>query len=581
MKRKRSEFDQFLHKGIARLKLGEHKEAIEDFSKAIELGGKNVKAYINRGGARFELGEHKEAIEDFSKAIELDGKNVRAYINRGGARFELGEHKEAIEDFSKAIELDGKNVEAYINRGGARFELGEHKEAIEDFSKAIELDGKNVEAYIDRGGAKFKVGERKEAIEDFSKAIELDGKNVRVYINRGVVKFELGEHKEAIEDFSKAIELDGKNVRAYIFRGGVRFELGKHKEAIEDFSKAIELNERLIKTNFPCFLIHSLKEIRQKDYINLFLKLYFEIDSFKRKNCIVKDETIYHYTGTDTLKKLIKGNKQLRLYSSIGMNDSNEGKHFLGWLKKEFSKKTYEDIIKNMQHENNFKTYTYVLSFVGEGERQKDNLIHWRSYGKSEGIDCNGVNLGFNKNDFNSDLDAYKISYVNSQVHSKTSQNLGTEGKINKNPNEYKKENFVLMKVIYLKEDSKYEKDLQPIKESIEEICTKFLKTEDLYYKKTKELLSVCLDEIRFLIKDESYESENEVRLIYREYGNNMSKCDEELRIPRLYVEYPEKGIPKSIMLGPKIEKRDQWREYLQYHYKSDIKVEYSKIKFN
>jgi tetratricopeptide (TPR) repeat protein len=60
--------------------------------------------YFNRGYAHTKKGEHNEAIEDYTKSIELNPRPA-AYNNRGLAYKGLGQYEEAIQDFNQAIDL--------------------------------------------------------------------------------------------------------------------------------------------------------------------------------------------------------------------------------------------------------------------------------------------------------------------------------------------------------------------------------------------------------------------------------------------------------------------------------------------
>ncbi|NJL42541.1 MAG: tetratricopeptide repeat protein [Pseudanabaena sp. SU_2_4] len=62
-------------------------------------------AYLNRGISRLTLGDLKDAIEDFTKAIELKPDNAQAYTGRGRARVALSDKQGAIEDFQKSASL--------------------------------------------------------------------------------------------------------------------------------------------------------------------------------------------------------------------------------------------------------------------------------------------------------------------------------------------------------------------------------------------------------------------------------------------------------------------------------------------
>ena len=59
-----------------------------------------AKEYFEKGLEAGNNGNHKAAIEYFSKAIELEPKYAEAYFNRGNAKFKLSNYTGAIEDFS-------------------------------------------------------------------------------------------------------------------------------------------------------------------------------------------------------------------------------------------------------------------------------------------------------------------------------------------------------------------------------------------------------------------------------------------------------------------------------------------------
>ena len=69
------------------------------------------KNWLSRGLAKFRLGQYEEALEDCSQALELDPKNASAYVIRGEAKGRLGQHKEALADVKKALEFGASGAE--------------------------------------------------------------------------------------------------------------------------------------------------------------------------------------------------------------------------------------------------------------------------------------------------------------------------------------------------------------------------------------------------------------------------------------------------------------------------------------
>jgi tetratricopeptide (TPR) repeat protein len=175
---------EWFEKGYAYNISGDYGNAINAFTKAIELDQKYANAYVNRGFAHYKLGNYRQAIENYDNAIELNPKYGIAYYNRSVAYKELSNYRQAIEDLSKDIELEPKYANAYNNRGIAYYRLGNYRQAIENYDKAIELDPKYANAYYSRGAAYYKIGNREQCFEDLKTAARLGDKNAQDYLKR-------------------------------------------------------------------------------------------------------------------------------------------------------------------------------------------------------------------------------------------------------------------------------------------------------------------------------------------------------------------------------------------------------------
>jgi len=256
-----------------------------DFKKVIDICNEALKVepnfvvFYTRGYAYAELNKYEQAIEDFSKAIELNPALAVAYYDRGNAYADLNKYERAIKDYEKAIELNPDFAEAYNNRGNAYMELNKYEQAIKDYDKAIELNPNEAVAYYNRGVAYANLNEHERAIEDFSKAIELNPDFAEAYNNRGVAYAELNKYEQAIEDFSKAIELNPALAKAYSNRGIAYSEIHRYEESARDLKKAGILflhsgrGEDAVKAFSICFKLWDKIENDDIVYCGLALSL--------------------------------------------------------------------------------------------------------------------------------------------------------------------------------------------------------------------------------------------------------------------------------------------------------------------
>jgi len=87
--------------------------------------------------------KYQEALDMYTKAIELDGGNPVFYCNRAASHSKMNNHHFAIEDCQRAIDMDSSYSKAYGRMGLANSSLEKHKEAVENFKRALELEPDN------------------------------------------------------------------------------------------------------------------------------------------------------------------------------------------------------------------------------------------------------------------------------------------------------------------------------------------------------------------------------------------------------------------------------------------------------
>lgn len=138
--------EDWFTQGVSFSKSGRYDQAIQAFSKAIEINPRNTSAYINRGLSWYHKGDYNQAIADYTKALEINPYHADAYNNLAWALaicpdYRLRNGAKAVEVAQKAVELNPE-ADTLDTLAAAYAEAGKFKEAIAIQKIVIALKGK-------------------------------------------------------------------------------------------------------------------------------------------------------------------------------------------------------------------------------------------------------------------------------------------------------------------------------------------------------------------------------------------------------------------------------------------------------
>ena len=148
-------------------------QAIEGYSKAIELRPFFADAYVGLGDAKAAKSDVDGAIAAYQKALVYNPVNPRVHMSLGKIYYgEKGLYYEAVTAYKRAIDLDGQSVDARMGLGEVYEEKGLYKEAIEEYRRVIEIDTKHTGAMYNLALVYEKV-DPKAAIAQWERYIEV------------------------------------------------------------------------------------------------------------------------------------------------------------------------------------------------------------------------------------------------------------------------------------------------------------------------------------------------------------------------------------------------------------------------
>ena len=102
-----------------------------------------AKEWKDKGNLLVQEQKFAEALECYSKAIELDFNDPILYSNRSLMHSNLNEFDLALIDADKAIEINPNYSKAYLRRGKALEGLGRIDEALNTYHSGLEKDNNN------------------------------------------------------------------------------------------------------------------------------------------------------------------------------------------------------------------------------------------------------------------------------------------------------------------------------------------------------------------------------------------------------------------------------------------------------
>jgi tetratricopeptide (TPR) repeat protein len=158
--------DAYLRRGVCWYYKDEFNLAQSDFEDAAGVNFNDPRPLTWKGMALVRQGLVRDAINAYSQALRYDNHNVLAHVNRGLAYLSLQDYDKATADFDQAIRNAPKDAANYFRRGQAQGGAGNWQAAVKSYSEAIRLNPQYAEAYRNRSSAYQQLGDSARAQAD-------------------------------------------------------------------------------------------------------------------------------------------------------------------------------------------------------------------------------------------------------------------------------------------------------------------------------------------------------------------------------------------------------------------------------
>jgi len=203
-------------RGTALQRKGDLKAAIEDYSRAIQIGPPLAAYYRARANAYRKLKQPERAERDEKTATAIPPQSASDYFYLGESYRLAADYEKAIREYSAAIQIDSRALRAYFGRAYCHQKLGNNEMAIPDYAVVIALRPQYAQAYSNLGEAYRRLGRYQEAFKNIQCALTIKPDLRFGYFNLALVEHALGQTEQAEKHYREAMQLSPRDADIYI-----------------------------------------------------------------------------------------------------------------------------------------------------------------------------------------------------------------------------------------------------------------------------------------------------------------------------------------------------------------------------
>lgn len=195
--------------GLARIAIQEKDldSALQHLESAEQRNQNYVHIFSTRGKIFLEQGKKQEAVDMFTKAIDMSPLNPMRYDDAATVLFELRMYQESIKLLSVAIknELSFPKLHHYLSQ--AFYAEKDFKSAIRHIRSALNQEPENI-TYLNQLGISYKESEQYEdATKVYNSIIKLDPENKAALYNKSILLHTMDKIEESIKILNRIIKL--------------------------------------------------------------------------------------------------------------------------------------------------------------------------------------------------------------------------------------------------------------------------------------------------------------------------------------------------------------------------------------
>ena len=327
--------EYYMIRGIILSNLQKYREAIEEYTKAINGEQDLEEIYSNIAFEYENLEQYDKAIEYLNKVLDINRDNEAA-INEIGICFEMNNNSdESIKYFNRFIDQHPYSRAAWFNLAIAHNSMGKNKKAINAYEFSLAIDPKQANALFNIANIYAGMEQHQKAIDYYQETIDLEEADAITYYYMGESYEKQHLFDEALKAYGKSYDLNNEFHEAQLGTSRCHFIIGDEEKAFIAINKVVDLNEP-----FPLFWSIRLLKLEELGFSKLAYNAIFKlIKKYPHEPiylAILASLTSHHDISKaidilqDTLLEFIHSDKRAIILYLLGLYQMQTNKLTLG-----------------------------------------------------------------------------------------------------------------------------------------------------------------------------------------------------------------------------------------------------------
>uniref|UniRef100_A0A7V3VU78 Tetratricopeptide repeat protein n=1 Tax=candidate division WOR-3 bacterium TaxID=2052148 RepID=A0A7V3VU78_UNCW3 len=247
-----NEYQVHYNLGMTYRNKGLFTESRREFEEALKLRTDDAELFAALGEVNLFLNKIDDAMDNFSRTLELDPLSAKGLNGLGVVYLKKHDYKQAKSYFQKAIAVDNAYIQAYANLALVQLVSGEIDDAMKNLRFAA--DQGSEEARYNLGMYYYKKGDYEQTLKIFN------DDTIDSNFFKGLVYAEIGRDEEALTLFKNIINVQPNYAGAYYNLGFLLMKIGQFEEGLSNIRRGMEIEPNYEKDKFRIALARELYE---------------------------------------------------------------------------------------------------------------------------------------------------------------------------------------------------------------------------------------------------------------------------------------------------------------------------------